>query len=202
MKIRSEGRQLFLPLAPHHPEVAVPVPLPRGRDAALERIAADHLRRLGFDSLVPILRVIWNPRLGSTAGQALHADFTITLNPHLVTISVEEVHRTLLHELAHLIAYARSPYRKIPSHGRLWRQACADLGIPGESSRHTLALPRRRVARKYFYRCPSCGVELGRVRPLRRAVACSVCCRKHNGGCYHDRFRFEKCPPPLPETPG
>jgi len=31
---------------------------------------------------------------------------------------------------------------------------------------------------------------------LRRRSACLACCRKHSGGRYDDRFRFEKLPPP------
>ena len=58
-----------------------------------------------------------------------------------------EVERTLRHEAAHLLAHWRAGRRRIQTHGPEWRQACADLGIPGETVTHTLPLaPRRRQA--------------------------------------------------------
>jgi predicted SprT family Zn-dependent metalloprotease len=105
------------------------------------------------------------------------------------------VDRTLRHELAHLIARHRNPRRAIAPHGPEWRAACADLGIPDENARHTLPLPRRKLARPHLYICPSCRVEVRRARPFRRGVACLACCRKHSRGSYDARFRFEKARP-------
>ena len=79
--------------------------------------------------------------------------------------------------------------RRIDPHGAEWRAACAELGIPGESPYHSLPLKGRRMKQKALLclpflprrRSPACP-------PMRRAVACYACCKKHNGGRYHDRF--------------
>jgi predicted SprT family Zn-dependent metalloprotease len=105
-------------------------------------------------------------------------------------ISEEEVHRTLLHELAHLVAQYRSGRRRIAPHGDEWRQACRDLGIPGEGRTHQLPFEGRRMKRKYLLRCPVCGDSHARVRRPKRRIACLSCCRLHHGGLYHERFRF------------
>jgi predicted SprT family Zn-dependent metalloprotease len=125
----------------------------------------------------------------STAGYAKWPHWRVELNPRLKEFP-GEVARTLKHELAHLVAHARAGRRRIAPHGREWRQACADLGIPGESARHTLPLPSRRQKRKFSYACPSCGIVVDRVRKFRRRTACLICCRKHNRGRYDARFEF------------
>ena len=79
---------------------------------------------------------------------------------------------------------------EITRHGPEWRRACRDLGIGDEKRCHDLPLPRREQARRYRYRCPACGLEVRRVRPIRARSACLACCRRHNRGRYDDRFRF------------
>jgi ribosomal protein L37AE/L43A len=80
--------------------------------------------------------------------------------------------------------------KRIEPHGPDWRRACADLGIPDETARHRLPLPRSEVRRNYTYACPHCGFTAQRVRKFRRFTACRECCAKHNGGLYDGRFRF------------
>jgi SprT protein len=134
--------------------------------------------------------VYWNPRLRTTAGLACWQTKTISLNPKLIELSPDEVQRTLRHELAHFVAQYRAGRKRIQAHGEEWRQACCDLGIAGEPRCHDLPFKRRKVERKHFYACRECGTVLARVRPVRGRVACLRCCRKHNGGKYHERFRF------------
>jgi len=134
--------------------------------------------------------VCWNPGLRTTAGLADWRKRRIILNPKLLEISSSEVHRTLRHELAHILAQHRVGRRRIAAHGEEWKEACADLGIPNEPRCHNLPFKRRRVERKYFYSCPECGMVLARVRPIRRKLACVKCCQKYNDGKYHERFRF------------
>ena len=161
----------------------------RRRDPVLEETA----RRLVFP-LIPELcnRLVvgWNSRMRTTAGVAVSWRWEIWLNPALQVISEEEVHRTLLHELAHLVAQYRSGRRRIAPHGDEWRQACRDLGIPGEGRTHQLPFEGRRMKRKYLLRCPVCGDSHARVRRPKRRIACLACCRLHHGGRYHERFRF------------
>lgn len=159
------------------------------RDHALEKQACHWLNELGLTDGAKSLRVEWNLKMRSTAGYARWPQWRIDLNPRLAEFE-GEVERTLKHELAHLIAYARAKRRRIKPHGAEWRRACADLGIPDESARHTLPLPRVKQARKYFYACPSCGNGVERVRKFKRHSACLACCKNHNEGRYDARFQF------------
>ena len=122
---------------------------------------------------------------------------TVVLNSRLVAFP-EEIDRTLRHELAHLVAFARARRTRIKAHGEEWRRACAELGIPGESRCHALPLPRRNVQRPYVYRCPACGLILRRVRRInvrRRKLACRECCRRHAAGRFDGRFQFVEVRP-------
>jgi len=163
------------------------------RDPVLERQAFELLRGQGYHGPRPVVE--WNPRLRTTAGLACWASRTVTLNPRLLELP-GEVQRTFRHELAHLLAQFRARGRRIAPHGSAWREACADLGIPGESPCHTLPFQRTRMERKYFYACRHCGSVLARVRRLRRAVACRSCCSRFNGGKYSEHFRFVPIDPP------
>lgn len=147
------------------------------------------LRQIDLAGAARLVEVQWNSRLRSTAGYASYPSWKIELNPKLQEFE-GQVERTLRHELAHLVAYHRAGRRRIEPHGAEWQQACADLGIPGESARHRLPLPRREVKRNFTYACAHCGVLVQRVRKFRRFTACSACCNTHNGGQYDSRFRF------------
>lgn len=164
-----------------------------GPDEVLEDQARQLLLDLGIEDAVPQVKVLWNPRLKSTAGYAAYPSWRIELNPRLVAFD-GQVERTLRHELAHLVAYHRAGRRRIEPHGPEWRRACADLGIPDEAAYHRLPLPRSRQERTLAYQCPSCAVVVKRVRPFKRPTACLACCRSHNDGQYHERFRFFKMP--------
>lgn len=161
----------------------------RKRDADLEERARRYLEPFA-PRLLPMLVIGWNPRMRTTAGVAIAARSEVWLNPELRSISDDEVEKTLLHELAHLLAQHRNGRRRLAPHGPEWMEACRDLGIPGESRTHQLPFTARRMRRNYLLRCPGCGESHERVRPPRRAVACLGCCRTHNNGAYHERFRL------------
>jgi predicted SprT family Zn-dependent metalloprotease len=158
------------------------------RDEELESQAGQWLEQLGMPGARKLLRVEWNTRLRSTAGYAHYPHWRIELNPRLRDFE-GQVERTLKHELAHLIAYHRGG-RRIEPHGAEWRQACADLGIPGERARHTLPLLRKEVKRNLVYVCPSCQHVARRVKRFRRPTACKKCCDAHAGGAFDDRFKY------------
>ena len=167
--------------------------LPQGdfTEEALETLARQLLDALGCPELARQVRVRWNRRLRTTAGLANYHSCSVSLNPRLTIFGMEEVDRTLRHELAHLLARHRAGRRRIQPHGAEWRQACADLGLDDEKRCHELPWPRRHVARKVLYRCRHCHGEVRRVRLFRRAVACLKCCREFNRGRYDERYRFE-----------
>ena len=158
-------------------------------DEELTENCRNLLRGIDLAGAAKLVSVEWNSRLRSTAGYASFPSWKVELNPKLQEFE-GQVERTMRHELAHLVAYHRAGRRRIEPHGPEWQQACADLGIPGESARHRLPLPRREVKRNFTYACAHCGVLVQRVRKFRRFTACSACCNTHNGGLYDSRFRF------------
>ncbi len=163
----------------------------------LQEEACAWATRLALPQLAARVTLHWHARLRTTAGLARLDCAVILLNPRLLAFP-EELTRTFLHELAHLVAHARNPRRLIDPHGPEWRLACADLGLAGEKRCHVLPLAApRRVERKHLYHCPQCRREVRRVRPFRRAEACLICCRTHADGRYDRRFRFAPGPPPF-----
>jgi SprT protein len=162
------------------------------RNGDLQSTARDLLRSLGAARIARVLRVEWNARLQTAAGRADYHEKLISLNPQLLEHAAE-INRTLRHELAHILAQFRCGRRRIAPHGSEWRQACVDLGIADEKRCHNLPFPARTYAARFVYRCPNCRQEFPRVRRVRRAVACLVCCRKHNGGEFDPRFRLRLC---------
>ena len=153
---------------------AVPTGTPRpwthprsGRDPALSLVAAELSRDLGLEALAKAVTVSWNSRMRTAAGRAFAREWRIELNPRLQDLPGEareaELRNTFLHELAHLVAFARVGRKRIAPHGPEWRQACHDLGIPGEDRCHALDFQPRRLTKKFAYTCPSCEAVIQRV---------------------------------------
>jgi len=161
-----------------------------GRDHALEEKSRTLLRQLGAAKLARDVRVEWNPRMKSAAGRADYRERLISLNPLLRDHGIEEIDRTLRHELAHLLAQFRVGRRRIAPHGPEWREACRALDIAAEARCHNLPFASKSFAPRFIYRCPNCRQEFPRVRRIRRVIACLACCRKHNGGDFDPRFRL------------
>ena len=112
------------------------------RDPLLEEYARAMLSCVGLQGAS--IQVRWNPRLRTASGQAIWwgRHKKIDLNPKL-TREPAEIQRTLLHELAHIVVALRDPKsrtKEAPRHGKPWRKACADLGIPRETEHHTVKL--------------------------------------------------------------
>jgi SprT protein len=159
-------------------------------DAELRSRAVNLLRETGASELAARLRVEWNSRMRTAVGRAEPSRTLIALNPALQNFGVEEIERTLRHELAHLLAQHRAGHRRILPHGREWRRACRDLGIANERACHKLPLTARELARRYLYRCRNCQRDFSRVHRIRRALACLACCRRFARGRYDERFRL------------
>lgn len=167
-----------------------------GPDETLASEGARLARALGLPELAESISVVWNKRMRTAAGRAFYQTGRIELNPKLQTLPDglrdDEIRATFLHELAHLVAFARHEGRRIQPHGDEWKQACADLGIPGENRCHDLAFQPRRQRRKFIYECPACGTAVERVRRLKKTVACYDCCRARAGGRFDRRFILEE----------
>ena len=197
-------KRLFSP-GPKPPEPPKPVAAPREKrldlrvnppgpnlpkESELLAQSRELLAAAGSAALAARVQIRWNARMKSTAGMAYWSKSLVTLNPRLAQFGAAEIDRTLRHELAHLLAHERAGKRRIQPHGEEWKVACRDLGLADEKRTHDLPLPRRTAVRRYLYRCPACGTELARVKPLRKPAACIKCCRTHAGGRYDERFKF------------
>ena len=174
--------------------LVTPLRFPEGdfTESALTASSRKLLEALGCTVLATQVKVRWNSRLRTTAGLACYRRSLVSLNPKLIAFGMPEVDRTLRHELGHLVARSRAGRHRIQPHGPEWQQACRDLGLTDEKRCHDLPLPRQSVVRKHLYRCRHCQLEVWRVRPFRRTVACLKCCRTHNNGRYDERFKFVK----------
>ncbi len=163
-------------------------------EASLTQHVVDWLLPIQLAGLMGEVHVKWNPRLQTTAGRAHYAESRIELNPRLIEIAdLAEIEQTLKHELAHLVAYERCgklQRRRLQPHGVEWREACVDLGISGEARCHELALPERRIRRKFAYTCPACAAVIERVRKIKGYVSCYPCCRQYSAGRYDRRFQL------------
>ena len=165
-------------------------------DPAFPLLVADirsATRSLGLPELAHRIEVKWSGRLRSTAGLATPKEALISLNPKLLQpdISEDQIARVVLHELAHLVARERYGRRHIAAHGIEWKTACADLGIAGETARHTLPLPQRKTLKRISYICPQCHIIVRRARPMHRNAACLRCCKRFNKGRYSTSFIFQ-----------
>lgn len=169
-----------------------------GPDEALRERGSEIAHRLGLSRLAADITVEWNQKMRTSAGRAFYQLAKIELNPRLQALPEAtrdgEIERTFLHELAHLVSFARAEGRRIQPHGPEWKQACADVGIPGEDRCHDLNFEPRRLKRKFAYECPACGSIVERVRRLKRRVACYDCCRARAGGKFDARFVLEERP--------
>ena len=179
-------------IAPFRPRAATPPPEKSTTLPDLNATARELLRGIGCTTLAKEVQVRWHSRLRTTAGQAFYAKSLVRMNPKLIQFGMEEVDKTLRHELAHLVARFRAGRRRIEPHGAEWRQACRDLGLADEKRCHDLPLPRTRQRIRHRYHCANCKRDYDRVRPFRRAVACLICCRAHARGRYDDRYRLVK----------
>jgi len=187
---RIEAKPEPFPLPPP------PKPAPRVlQSAPLEAEARELLQTIGADALAALVKVRWNTRLRSTAGLANYRNQVILLNPQLDRFGEEELRRTMLHELAHLLAHFRAGKTRISAHGPEWKKACADLGIAGEKRCHNLPLRTAQRPPRFHYACPGCKTVIPRHRKMKRSLACLACCRKHNRGKYDARFKFQMTTP-------
>ena len=181
--------------APHVPIINHPQ---SGPDAFLTRLAAYYANEMELPRLAGRVSIEWNRRMRTAAGRAFYQTGQIELNPKLQDLPEDrrniEIFGTFLHELAHLISFARAKGKRIQPHGPEWKQACRDLGIPGEDRCHNLDFEPRKIKRRFAYQCEACGSVVERVRKLRRPVACYDCCKAHSGGGYDDRFRLVEKP--------
>lgn len=100
-----------------------------------------------------------------SAGLAHFREGAISLSVEILT-DEERLTDTLLHEYAHLLAFARHGEAG-KGHGPAWRQAMADLGLP-PIVRHRYAVRRNGARQTVHYVCARCGIRFERRRRFPR----------------------------------
>ena len=102
-------------------------------------------------------------RLPVTAGVAYFQLGKIALSA-IVLQSKEQLHETLLHEYAHLLAYHRAGKKGV-GHGAVWKQAMRDLGLDAKIHHH-FEVQRNQARQQVIYHCKKCGQTFSRSRRL------------------------------------
>jgi predicted SprT family Zn-dependent metalloprotease len=120
--------------------------------------------------------------LGTTRVRAGAAVGTIRLSRHLVASGPDgRVRDTLLHEIAHAVAYRRHG-RTAMNHGPLWRAIAREVGAePSATCRGAPVAPPTHVLV-----CRACGARVGLYRTPKHPAAAY----RHKG--CGGRFRFER----------
>lgn len=105
----------------------------------------------------------------------------ISLSKHLSLLNDEpQIRNTILHEIAHALVGAKH------GHNHYWLRVAQSIGCDGQRcySNDEVVTPPR----KFKGTCPECGYT---VRKHKRGnYACKVCCNKHNGGNYDEKYKF------------
>lgn len=110
------------------------------------------------------------------AGACHFAQRRITVSRYISALGTDdEVHQTLLHEVAHAIAGHAA------GHGPVWRRIARDLGYDGGAT-HRNAIPTQLAP--WVGVCPN-GHEIFRYRRPTRLTSCTACSRT-----YSPRFHF------------
>ncbi|RYG34063.1 M48 family peptidase [bacterium] len=104
----------------------------------------------------------WRP-YRVTAGIAYYRTWTIGLSHHVLREEAA-VRDTLIHEYAHLLAFARHG-QKAANHGPHWQTAMRELGAE-PIVRHRYEVVRNERRQTVTYRCESCGKQFDRHRRL------------------------------------
>jgi len=99
--------------------------------------------------------------------------------------SVSEVTETILHEIAHALAYYKGELR----HGAIWKSVAKSIGCTAERCYSSEVITPQ--VKKYRYECPHCKKTITKTYIMRTTrVACRDCCDKYANGYFDYRFKF------------
>jgi predicted SprT family Zn-dependent metalloprotease len=150
-------------------------------------------------------KLIVNRRFKTCAGLTRYSQRVIDLHPELLETGREkERDETMLHEVAHVIAYYL--FRE-HGHGDEWRQIMESMGHPAiERCHHYEFLEGR--DRRYIYECKDCGTRIHRTRKFHKPGKLHLwyhppCKTKGNGGKYSfiDRHALGRSLKPAKDRP-
>jgi len=104
------------------------------------------------------IRVQWNPRLTATAGRATYREGLVELSTQILPAAgPEAVHTVVVHELAHLRAYARYGAAGT-GHGRHWCATMRSFGVAPDRCHEFFQLPSVVEATgRPLHACRKCG---------------------------------------------
>lgn len=94
-------------------------------------------------------KIVWNDKMRSTAGKIWYNRGIIELNPHLLD-TPEKLESTLMHELAHFVAYCNYESR---GHGKLWKKVMVELGQKPDRCHSYDTSQVKRKMKKYKVSC-------------------------------------------------
>lgn len=110
-------------------------------------------------------RMVVNRRFKTCAGLTRYHSRLIDLNPALLEPGREEErNETILHEIAHVLAYAAFRHH---GHSEEWRDLLAYIGAKTTDRCHQYRFLRGRE-RRYAYECKDCDYRLLRTRPIHK----------------------------------
>lgn len=93
------------------------------------------------------------------------------------TLPMEQIERTILHEIAHALAPADA------GHGPKWKEMCCLVGIPDEARCFTdkvIGTEFRKTTAKWKVECPTCGKVTYKHKRTYPAPSCGVCSSSYN----------------------
>ena len=145
-------------------------PLPCG--SLLQGMASEVLHHWQATHDVAGVHVMYNTRLRTTGGRAVLNTKTVELNPRLLGENPDQFLTVLVHELAHLVVYARNPYAS--DHGPEFRMLMKHAGLDPRATHRMDTAHLRRTRFLYLHHCPSCRYSFI-VRSVRRRAICPTC---------------------------
>ena len=105
-------------------------PLPDG--GLLREMSRRVLAGWGHGEWADGIRFGYNGRLRRSLGRAFFKEGRIDLNPRLLTANPSQVIPTLVHELAHIVAYRL--FGEVAAHGMHFRALMAKAGFRGRAT--------------------------------------------------------------------
>lgn len=131
----------------------------------------------------------YHKQLGAL-GTCHRREKTIKISSKLLMANIETTAHnfedTIRHEIGHAINAELGEPR---GHGPQWKHYGPQLGYTVMRSSKDVKTPKE----KWTLTCNNCGHSYKRFRltkSVRNGAACAICCKKHNGGKWTDKFKL------------
>jgi predicted SprT family Zn-dependent metalloprotease len=139
----------------------------------------DEAVELWGDAVLRDVTISFSKRMRRSAGRALPATAVVRLHAALADDYSHLLREVVLHELAHVVVYARYGRRARP-HGNEWKALMVEAALQPRTClpAGSLPAPPRRKS-TWIHRCPACDAQRSAGRPVRN-WRCARCLK--NGG--------------------